>query len=169
MRPGKNEYFPYLETYISKVKKDTAVSALEKDLKNTLTILKNIPLEKWDFAYAPGKWTIKELVVHIMDVERIFAYRALCFARKEVKVLPSFDEDSYALNSEANSRSPESITEEFMNLRVSSISLFKGFSPEALQRSGNVPMGSITVNALAFTISGHTAHHMEVLKERYLK
>lgn len=169
MRPGKNDYFPYLETYISKVKEDTAIAALELGLANGLKALQAIPSDKWNFAYAPGKWTVKELLVHTTDTERVFAYRAMAFARGETKVLPSFDENTYAANSEANARTPEAISEEFKSVRLASISLFRGFSEHALQSRGSVPAGSITVNALGYAICGHLAHHLEVLRERYLK
>jgi len=169
MRPSKNDYFPYLETYISKVKEENAVAALENGLTNTLQCLKKIPFEKWDFRYSNDKWSIKELVMHTIDVERVFAYRALAFARGEKQTLPAFNENEYAKHSEANSKNPEAILEEFESVRACSISLFKGFSVQVLQKSGKVPAGVISVNALAFAISGHCAHHMEVLVERYLK
>ncbi len=169
MRPGKNDYFPYLETYVSKVKEDTVVAALESNLASGLEVLQRIPLAKWEHAYAPGKWTVKELLVHVMDTERVFAYRAMAFARGEKQVLPAFDENTFAANSEANSRTPGSILEEFTNLRASNISLFKGFSEQALQKHGNVPAGSVTVNALGYAICGHFIHHLQILQERYLK
>jgi hypothetical protein len=169
MRPGKNDYFPYLETYIAKVKEDTALSALEKALSTTLSVLYAIPSEKWNFAYAPDKWTVKELVVHTIDTERVFAYRALAFARGEMQLLPAFDENAFAKHSEANSRTAESICEEFKTVRTANISLFGSFSDQTLQRSGKVPAGTITVNALGYAICGHTVHHLEVLAHRYLK
>jgi uncharacterized damage-inducible protein DinB len=169
MRPGKNDYFPYLETYISKVKEDAVVSALENSLSRTLNLLKGIPSEKWNFAYGPDKWSVKELVVHTIDTERVFAYRALAFARGETQLLPAFDENAYAKHSDANSRTAEAILEELKNVRTANISLFRGFSDQMLQRSGKVPAGSITVNALGYAICGHTAHHLDVLTLRYLK
>lgn len=169
MRPGKNDYYPYLENYISKVKEDTALAALDLSLARSLEVLQAIPTNKWNFAYAPGKWTVKELLVHTIDTERVFAYRAMAFARGESQVLPSFDENTYAENSEANTRTPEAILEEFKSVRLASISLFRGFSEQMLQKRGALPAGSITVNALGFAICGHLVHHLEVLKERYLK
>jgi hypothetical protein len=169
MRPGKNEYFPFYETYISNVSEHDAVSALEENLFSTLSVLNQIPADKWNFFYAPGKWSVKAVILHICDVERVFAYRALAFARGETQVLPAFDEDAYAGNSEAGARTPESLIEEFKNVRASSLSLFKGCSPEALQKRGQLPAGTLTVNALAFAICGHCRHHLEVLKTKYLK
>lgn len=169
MRPGKNDYFPYLETYISKVKEDTAVSALEFNLTAGMNVLQGIPSEKWNFAYAPDKWTVKELVIHSIDTERVFAYRAMAFARGETQLLPAFDENAYARHSEANSKTSEAILEDFKNVRAASISLFKGFSESVLQMRGKVPAGTISVNALGYAICGHLTHHLEVLKERYLK
>jgi len=169
MRPGKNDYFPYLETYISKVKEETAISALENTLSPTLKLISAIPPEKWNFAYASDKWTVKELVTHCIDTERVFAYRALAFARGETQILPAFDENTYAKYSEANSRTSETILEEFKSVRTASISLFRSFSDQTLMKSGKVPAGTITVNALGYAICGHTAHHLEVLTLRYLK
>ncbi|MCU0359877.1 MAG: DinB family protein [Bacteroidia bacterium] len=169
MRPAKNEYFPFYETYISKVIEHDAVLALEENLSGTLSVLNQIPAKQWDYYYEPNKWSIKEVVLHICDVERVFAYRALAFARGETQMLPAFDEDVYALNSEAGARTPEALIEEFKNVRLSSLSLFKGCSPEALQKRGQLPAGTLTVNALAFAICGHCKHHLDVLKARYLK
>lgn len=169
MRPFKHEYFPYLETYIAKVKEDTLVSALEKGWIQTADFLHQIPNEKWNFAYASEKWSVKELVLHVMDTERIFAYRALAFARGESQVLPAFDENEYARNAGAFQRTPESILEEFQLLRASNIHLFRSFSETVLQKAGRVPAGSITVNALGYAICGHCIHHMEIVRERYLK
>ncbi len=169
MRPAKDEYYPYLEAYISKVKEETALAALENTLAPVLNFLNTIPVSVWNFAYAADKWTVKELLVHVIDTERIFSYRALAFARGEQQILPAFDENFYTLNSKANERQAKDIIEEFKNVRLSSIALFRGFSEETLQKRGKLPAGQISVNALGFAICGHLAHHLEVLNQRYLK
>lgn len=169
MRPLPNDYFPYLDTYISKVKEENAVAALEQGQAYAIKILTEIPPEKWDYAYAANKWNVKEVVQHVLDTERIFATRALAFARGETQILPSFDENQYALHSEATIRTPEDLLEEFKSVRASSIHLFKSFSDHTLQNSGIVPAGRITVNALGYAICGHMAHHLQIIQERYLK
>ncbi|HWY11180.1 MAG TPA: DinB family protein [Bacteroidia bacterium] len=168
MKPAEGEYPTYFGTYISKVKEDDCVSALENTEKEFLSFFKSIPENKGDFAYAPGKWTIKQLIIHISDAERIFAYRALRFARRDEQQNLSFEEDDYAKNCEADKRTLRSVIEEFAAVRRATILLFKSFSDQTLQNSGNMSSGKTTVNALGFTISGHAAHHVGVVKERYL-
>ena len=168
MKPVEGEYPPYFSTYISKVTENDCISALENTEKEFISFFKSIPENKGDFAYAPGKWTIKQLILHIADAERIFAYRALRFARGDEQQNLSFEEDDYAKNCEAEKRTLQSVIEEFAAVRRSTILLFKSFSDKTLQNTGNMAAGKTTVNALGFTTSGHASHHVGVLKERYL-
>ncbi len=168
MKPVEGEYPSYFGTYISKVNENDCISALENTEKEILSFLKSIPENKGDFAYAPGKWTIKQLIIHISDAERVFAYRALRFARGDAQQNLSFEENDYAKNCEADKRSLQSVIEEFTAVRRATILLFKNFSDKTLQNTGNMSSGKTTVNALGFTISGHASHHVGVLKERYL-
>jgi uncharacterized damage-inducible protein DinB len=168
MKPVEGEYPPYFGTYISKVTENDCIQALENNEKEFISFIKSIPEAKGDFAYMPGKWTIKQLIIHLIDVERIFSYRALRFARGDEQLNPSFEDNEYAKNCEAEKRSLQSLLEEFAAVRRSTILLFKSFSSKTLQNTGNTTVGKTTVNAMGFAISGHLKHHMGVLKELYL-
>ena len=119
--------------------------------------------------YASGNWTLKELIVHVTDTERIFAYRALCIARGEQAMLPGFDENTYAAASNAESRSIESIMAEYNSVRQASIALLAGLSDEVFLNMGNANNIPVSVRALAYQIAGHELHHMNIIKERYLQ
>jgi uncharacterized damage-inducible protein DinB len=124
--------------------------------------------EKSGHAYAPGKWTIKELLQHIIDAERVFAYRALCFARKDAASLPGFDENNYADNSYANERDWQSLVDELKAVRKTTEILFDSFNTDMLNHSGIANNNPVTVNAIGFIIVGHLNHHMNIISERYL-
>ena len=123
---------------------------------------------KSTYAYAPGKWTLKEMLQHLIDAERVFTYRALCFARKESQTLPSFDENEYAGNSFANNRSWENLSEEFMAVRQATILLFESFSPEMLSNTGKAGSNELSAEQIGFITVGHFNHHYKIIKERYL-
>lgn len=131
----------------------------------------NAPLDKWralgDRTYAEGKWTVKEVLQHLIDTERVFAYRALAIARGETAKLPSFDEDSYAKHSEANRRSLEDIIAELRHSHQSMQMMYNSFTPEMLERKGMGWKGEYSVAHIAFTMGGHQRWHLDVLKERY--
>ena len=154
--------------YISKVSHLELLDALRVTYKECLEIANEISEEKAMYAYAPGKWSLKELFVHIMDTERIFAYRALCFSRNDKTPLPGFEENEYASNSGANERSFESIISEIKLLHASTISLFENFNSEMLLKEGTASGGSVSVRALGYIIAGHAKHHLEVIKAKYL-
>lgn len=120
------------------------------------------------YAYAPGKWTLKELLQHVIDAERIFNYRALAIARKETTSLPGFEENDYALNSNANERSWNNLIHELKAVRTSSIILFDSFNEEVFGYLGIANNNSITVNAIGFITVGHIYHHKKVIEDRYL-
>src|SRR5690606_3947557 len=124
--------------------------------------------EKYDFKYSPGKWTIREVVQHMIDAERIYSYRALCFARNDSTPLPGFDENEYVNNSMATTRNWEDLRLEFLSVRKSSELLFKSFNEEQLMSNGIANNSSIIVLGIGFVIVGHVAHHIRILKERYL-
>ncbi|GAA4329527.1 DinB family protein [Flaviaesturariibacter amylovorans] len=157
----------FYHRYIARAEAPTLAGTLALR-HGVLPLLRALPAAKWDFAYAPGKWTIKELVQHLIDAERIFAYRALCFARGESAALPGFEEDDYVRTSEAGRRSPESILSELERLFASTDDLFASLSEEALERSGNANGNPIYVRAIGYIVSGHVLHHRAVLEERYL-
>ncbi|WP_439131595.1 DinB family protein [Polaribacter sp.] len=166
----KNEYSPYFEQYISLVSdKDKSIIDFLYDSQHDFEkTLRNLPKEKVDFAYAVGKWTIKELIQHIIDTERIFCYRALSIARNDKTNLPGFDQDIFVENCNVKGRDYDDILNEMQTLRKSTIQLFKSFSNEALVRVGLASGNKISVRALGYLFSGHQMHHLNILKERYL-
>ena len=131
-------------------------------------MLRKVPEEKHIFSYAQGKWTLKEVIQHIIDTERIFCYRALCFARNDKTSLSGFDQDVFAYNDNANDRNYFDLLDEMDILRKSSIQLYKSFSSVALLRIGVASDRNISVRALGYLFSGHQLHHLNVLIDRYL-
>lgn len=165
----KEEYHEYFEKYIQLVNSDTSIlDNLENSQKSFDTLLQNVPQEKHNYAYADGKWTLKELIQHIIDTERVFTYRALCFARNDTTSLPGFDQDVFVANDNANERDYSCLIEEMQVLRQSTIHLFKSFSEDALLRVGIASENKISVRALGYLFSGHQIHHLNIVKERYL-
>lgn len=167
-RPNSSEYAEYYHTYVSKVETTNIVDELQKSTALTLEILDNLDPTKWDYAYAEGKWTIKELMIHIIDAERIMAYRALRIARGDQSPLPGFDQNEYTPLVEPESRSTESILMEYKTLRASTIQLFLGFTNTMLERMGVASDSPCSTRALGFIIVGHENHHRQVLVERYI-
>lgn len=157
----------YFDRYIDKTDDVTVMQALDISLKE----IENLPMATLealgDRVYAPGKWTVKELLQHLLDTERVFIYRATAFSRLEPNQVLSFDEVLYAKNSEANRRNLKDIIHELNILRQSSIELYKSYSPEMLLRKGKGATGEYSVLAIGFIIPGHQRWHLEVLKERY--
>lgn len=162
------EFNSYYSTYINLVEQEDIVASLQQNLKEMLSFYKSIPEDKWSFSYAKGKWTIKEIMQHLLDTERIFAYRALCFSRKDNVELPGYDQDEYLEHSKANSRSKESLIEEYISIRNATISLFKSFSKEMFMHIGVASNCPLSVRAAGYIIVGHEMHHCNVIKERYL-
>lgn len=166
---SENEYAPFYKTYINTVKNNVELIDLLKDSINQLiTVLTDLPEEKQMYAYSEGKWTIKEIVQHLIDTERILSYRALRFSRNDATPISGFDESWYAENSNGNERSYKDLLKELKLVRKSTIMLFKSFSEEMLLFSGTANDSEITVRALGFVIAGHQLHHLNVIKERYL-
>ena len=159
----------YLKKYISLVKEKNVLNALAESHLEALKLIESILPNQENYSYSEGKWTIKEVLIHCMDTERIFCTRALSFARGETQPSQSFDENKYATNSEANLRLLSDIKEEWINLRGSTISLFRNFSSNKLFSKGIMPAGELTVNDIGIAISGHSLHHLFIIKERYLK
>lgn len=165
---NENEYAPFYENYIKSLGNINLIEVLNLSLEEFLNTLKNLPLEKLVFRYAEGKWTIKEIIQHSIDTERIMSYRALRFSRNDTTDLHGFDEDWYVANSNGNDRNFDDLLEEFINIRKSSISLFKSFTNEMLASFGTANGSDMTVRALGFIIAGHQMHHLKVIKEKYL-
>jgi uncharacterized damage-inducible protein DinB len=160
---------PYYTRYVDLVKNDDLLEVLRTSNDTTLALIAGIPEEKGTFAYASGKWTIKELLCHIMDAERIFAYRALRFARNDSTNLHGFEENDYAPQANAHGRTLKQLATELKNLRSTTIDLFASLTPEMLQRKGTANNTLVSVVNLGYIIAGHETHHRNVLNERYLK
>jgi uncharacterized damage-inducible protein DinB len=158
----------FYHRYINFVAEKDLGKAFQEHQTDFISTLKEIPTEKWDFRYAEGKWSIKELIQHIIDSERIFCYRALCIARKDKTSFPGFEEDDYAAASKAEKRTKEDLIEELSTVQRSSAQLFTSFDEEMLNESGISNGKSIYVKAIGYIIVGHTLHHKSILLERYL-
>jgi uncharacterized damage-inducible protein DinB len=165
---SNNEYAPFYSDYITALGEVNLRSVLKTSLEDLITTIKNLPEEKLTFKYAEGKWTIKELVQHIIDAERVLSYRALRFSRNDATDLPGFDEDWYVDNSNGNERPIKELLKEFKLVRKTTLALFKSFSPEMLGKTGSANGSDMTVRALGFIIAGHQIHHLKIIKERYL-
>ncbi len=167
-RPEASEAAPYYSTYIDQVIGEDALSAMESQLEESLTLLASISEEDSKRRYAPGKWSMRELLNHVTDTERAFAFRALWFARGFEAPLPGYDQNIAAAGAQADLIPWAAHVEEFSHVRLSTISLFRNLPSDAWMRSGIASDNRFTVRALAFIIVGHVAHHLAVLRERYL-
>ncbi len=167
-RPEKEEYAEYYETYVSLVEEIDIVSALEKQLSAWHSLFVEISEEKADFSYAEGKWSIKELVGHLIDGERVFAYRALRFSRNDKISLAGFEQNSYVANSNFSNVNFADLIEELSLLRLSNILFFKNLTDEAWLRTGTASDAEVSVRALAYIMVGHIRHHANILRQRYL-
>lgn len=163
-----NEFNPYYKNYIEKSTDSNIVKGLENNLEVMIAFYSRIPLEKHDYAYAEGKWTVKDILIHIIDTERIFAYRALRFARKDKTPLVGFEQDDYVVNVNTKNRTLENILEEFKTVRQASIALFKTFDNDTLKQIGEASDSPFSVRALGYIITGHENHHNQIINERYL-
>jgi len=168
-KPKEGEYAPYTIMYMSLLPDDGSVLV---HMKDNYTVMKNfilsLPESKLMYRYAVGKWTIKETLVHITDTERIFAYRALRFARNDTTALPGYEQNDYVPYSRANERSLTDIFQEYGAVREATLSLFESFNEEDLLRKGIANGNPASVRALAYQIAGHEMHHMKIIKERYM-
>ncbi len=163
-----NEYSEFVATYIKALDDVNLFEELEISLHDFIKFVQNIPMDKFDYKYAEGKWTIKDIIQHIIDSERIFGYRALRISRNDKTPLPGFDENDYVENTNANRRSVQELLTEFSAVRHSNLLLFKSFSDEQLTRLGIASNHTISVRAIGFLIIGHMKHHQRVFEERYL-
>lgn len=167
--PAAGTYAPYFDTYISKVKGQDPIQLLKSQILDFKALLSEVPDEHEEFRYAPGKWSVKEVVGHIIDCERVFAYRAMSIARGEQANLPGFEEDDYVRVANFDRRSLYDLAHDFGFVRESTISLFKSFSEEDLDRIGKANGNPVCPRAIIYMIAGHHIHHEQVLRERYLK
>lgn len=159
----------FYKNYVAHVQDMDVIDALRMSNSKTIDLIQTIEEEMGEYAYAPGKWSIKELLCHMMDAERIFGYRALRFSRNDATPLSGFEENDYAPQANAHSRTLQQLVAEMKNLRASSIDLFASMTPEMLQRKGTANNKIITVINIGYIIAGHETHHRNILTERYLK
>jgi hypothetical protein len=165
--PVAGTYTEYQKRYIDLITAPNILQLMESHILDLKVLLSEIPYENEDFAYAEGKWTIKQLVGHMLDTERILAYRAMCIARGEQGSLPGFDENAYVNNASFNDRALYDLGNEFSAVRESTILLFRYMSDIELDRVGTANNTSITPRALLYMIAGHYIHHDRILRERY--
>lgn len=167
---SKSEYAPYFSRYVEGMMSNgnTLLQNLQDSQRYFEKVLMELPAEKQLFVYAPEKWTIQEVIQHIIDTERIFCYRALCFSRGETNSLPGFDQDLFVETSFANDRKYADLLEEMSLVRKGTIALFQSFNNTALKRVGVGSGNSMSVRAAGWIIAGHQQHHVKIIAERYL-
>jgi hypothetical protein len=166
-RPAESEFAEYYQRYVRQVPDGNLLAGLEQQGRDTVTLLRGVDEKKSQFRYADGKWTIREVVGHLIDTERVFAYRALSFARGDHTALPSFDENEWARTSNAGRRALSELIAEFEAVRTATLAMFRGFSDGEFAREGVASNNPITVRALAYIVAGHERHHVKILRERY--
>ena len=166
-RPGPDEFAPYYQRYIDTVDNDV-IDELETQATSFTDFIRSVPDEKADYAYAEGKWTIKELLGHVIDTERIMTYRALRFSRNDLQPLPGFEENQYVGNARFGERTLADLAEEFNLLRRANLHFFRSLNEAELERKGVASGQPMSVRALLFVIAGHVHHHRRILAERYL-
>lgn len=167
-RPSSSEFAPYYGTYVGAMPEGDVVAALAEQGGETFALLSGLSEADGSFRYAPDKWTIRDLVQHLSDSERVFAYRALRFARGDETPLPGFDQDPYAAAARADRRPLRDLAEELRDIRRTTLALVRSFDEEMLGRSGVASGNPMSVRALVWVIAGHERHHLKVLRERYL-
>jgi hypothetical protein len=166
-RPQSDEYNSYYERYISLVGSDDIIGLLGRQAPETATLFSSAT-DKADFRYAPGKWTVKEMLGHINDTERIMAYRALRISRGDKTPIEGYEQDDYVRDGNFSQRTLADLIEEFADVRTASLSLFRHLDAEAAMRRGTANKNEVSARALAYIIAGHELHHRRVLKEKYL-
>jgi uncharacterized damage-inducible protein DinB len=167
-RPERSECAEYYFLYIDQVPAGNVLELLEEQLQSTPRFLREIPADKLDYRYRPGKWTIKQVVGHIIDSERAFAHRAFCFARRDPAELPSFEQEPYVLHSRYAERSLEDILAEYEAVRRATLALFRSFSADEWARRGRATGREFTVRTFPFIVAGHEIHHWEGIRRNYL-
>lgn len=167
-RPGAGEFLPYYERYISLVPEGDILSTLEGQMKETQTLLHGLPASISTYRYAPGKWSVNELLGHLIDSERIFCARALRFGRNDATPLPGFEQDDYVRGSKFDAYPLVEMASELEVVRQATVFLFKHLEEPAWMRRGVANNAEVSVRALAYIVAGHELHHRNILLERYL-
>lgn len=167
-RPLPSEYPSFYKNYVNNVRTDNIIKELRDQVIDIQAIISEIPENKEEYRYAEGKWTIKEIIGHIIDTERVLGYRAMRFARKDKTPLPGYDENHFVANANFNKQTLYSLGHEFAIVREANLALFKIWDEEALSQIGVANGLDVTVRSLLFMIAGHATHHMNVIKLKYL-
>jgi hypothetical protein len=166
-RPAEGEFAPYYGRYIDRVPEGSLLDLLESQLPQVLDLLDGVDEDRAGYRYEPGKWSIREVMGHLADGERIFAYRALRIARLDTTPLPGFEENDYVANGSFDSRSLLSLVDEWATVRRATQALFEGLDPERASAMGTASDNPVSVRALGYIIHGHVEHHLAILRERY--
>lgn len=167
-RPAASEHHEYYAGYIALVPAGDVVETMRTEMEATQAVLASVPAEKETFAYAPGKWTMREVLGHLIDVERVFAFRALWFARGAPEAMPGMEQNEWAASCYATHRPLSDLAAEWAALREANTMMFAGFDPDAGTRSGIASGTEVTVRALAYMMVGHEIHHRRLLQQDYL-
>jgi len=167
-RPAESEYAPDFQSYIDQVSESDILPVLRSQMDELDVLLERVEPHQETFRYAPGKWSIREIVGHLIDGERVFGYRAFCVARGEKQNLPGFDQDDYMLTAPYDRIELEDLVSELRLIRLGNIAMFRTLDEESWSRVGTANENQVTVRAIAFIMAGHVRHHMSVLRERYL-
>lgn len=165
--PQQDEYGEYYRGYINALGTGNIITILRNQMHDTHTLITSLTSEQALHRYAEGKWTVKEVIGHLIDTERVFATRCLCFCRQADANLPGFDQDEYVVNGDFDNRSLQNLAKEYHALRDSNVHLFDSFSEEMLEKKGMANGYSFTVRSIPFIIAGHERHHFNILKSRY--
>lgn len=168
IRPAEGEHAPFYAGYVARVPEGDIVSLLERQMEETAAFLGGLPESLGDHRYGPGKWSIKEVVGHLADAERVFAYRALRFARGDATPLAPFDENAWVPESGCDRRTLADLAAEFRAVRLATLALVRSLSDETAARAGTASGRTVTVRALVYITLGHELHHLAILRERYL-
>ncbi|MEP0369106.1 MAG: DinB family protein [Cyclobacteriaceae bacterium] len=167
-RPKESEYDPFYKGYVNSVEEEDIIKVMEDQLEDFEDLILSLPFDGLGYSYARGKWSIAQVVGHMIDVERMMAFRAFSIARGEKQHLPAFDQDEYVINGFFDKRSKNSLLEEMEGLRVCNIKLIETFTEDILSREGVASGKTFTVRALVYIIPGHFQHHMNVLRNKYV-
>lgn len=166
--PSKSEYAHFYSGYVSHVPKENIIETLKAQMHEIYTFINAIPGDKAFHAYEEGKWTIKQIIGHIIETERVFAYRGLAFSRRDPNPLPSMEQDEYVKYSNYNSRTIQNLANEYLAVRIATIHLFQNMTKEMISLKGKASNAEFTVRSIPFIIAGHELHHLEIIKEKYL-
>lgn len=167
-RPEINEFDPYYNTYVSRIEGNNVLEQLDAQPTELRNMFDNVPDGRGNYSYAEGKWTIKELLSHLIDGERIFAYRILRISRGDETPIEGFEQDGYIENSNANNRSFSDLLDEFDLQRRANMKMLRNLSDDAARRIGTASEKTVSVRALVYIMAGHVRHHINILHERYL-